>query len=649
MSEKYDKSSIRSNSEFYYRDNQKLLPYDKKIPLTMGAEVIIEKRHNIPVNSMKRAVSLKQIFIDKPESAFAKALVEERKNSEYLFMKKEILEKKASLIENIVLEREREIKEKQLKEKYELERTLTIIIKDALNFTKKNNQAMSMLPDKLINSINNISEEKGKRKNNFMNNSNEMNISFKTCNSKNSVIKYESNAFLKALGLDLNSLSRENIKIDIDRAFEFIKKWKVSKKEDINKIIRYKVVKEIMNVEERRSVQKAAKLNKKLNLYLENKKTASPEIEKTADKYKSKSLLEFKSPIKIVSTINEKKEEKRGSTTILNKEVKNEKKPVVEDKKSKKTEKLEVDKKSEKVNEIGNEKKTDKGNEKKVEKVDEIDNEKKTYKGNEKKVEKIDEKGNDKKGKKSEKKEEKSNKPESEDSGNKKIISKDLKQSKSHSSLKKDKKEENKEEKNENTGKLEAEGGKKENVKKEEKKVTIKVEENNDESINIDLENNQEELEKKDSEKKEDDENSSNSNENSQNKENNNENNNEKLKTNSDIGAKAVLSNPIKTEFTSTTKKTGESGKRDKIRDKLVLNSYKNAEKICRMISTNERLKHNTHLIKHFNTIKYNKKFDRVKSKLLSTQQIFLSPNFDPIIRVNIEETMTGDRSKSKI
>ena len=129
-----------------------------------------------------------------------------------------------------------------------------------------------------------------------MNNSNDMNISFKTSNSKNSLIKYESNAFLKALGLDLNSLSRENIKIDIDRAFEFIKKWKVSKKEDINKIIRYKVVKEIMNVEERRSVQKAAKLNKKLNLYLENKKTASPEIEKTADKYKSKSLLEFKYP-----------------------------------------------------------------------------------------------------------------------------------------------------------------------------------------------------------------------------------------------------------------------------------------------------------------------------------------------------------------
>ena len=131
---------------------------------------------------------------------------------------------------------------------------------------------MSMLPDKLINSINNISEEKGKRKNNFMNNSNEMNISFKTCNSKNSVIKYESNAFLKALGLDLNSLSRENIKIDIDRAFEFIKKWKVSKKEDINKIIRYIVIKEIMNVRERRSAQKAAKMNKKLNLYLKNKK-----------------------------------------------------------------------------------------------------------------------------------------------------------------------------------------------------------------------------------------------------------------------------------------------------------------------------------------------------------------------------------------
>jgi len=90
-----------------------------------------------------------------------------------------------------------------------------------------------------------------------------------TSSSTGSTKKYESNQFLKLLGLDLTNLAPDNIKVDIEQAYEFIKRWKVSSKDEIKKIIRYKVVNEIMNVEERRSVQKLAKTNKKMKIYMD--------------------------------------------------------------------------------------------------------------------------------------------------------------------------------------------------------------------------------------------------------------------------------------------------------------------------------------------------------------------------------------------
>jgi hypothetical protein len=273
----YKKSNILSNSEFYYKDHQVQLPKDYLIPLSHEYEKKLEVPHQIPLKKFRNAASVKEIKLINGPSAFELAEEEEQKLKENLKNKKEELDRKANLIHNIVIEREKEIKENEEREKKQLEQTLIVIIKDALKFSKENPPLLSMMPNSLTNAINQLKEERGikKRTSNILNvSSGSLNLSFNTNASMGSVKKYESNQFLKLLGLDLANLSPENIRIDINKAYEFIKKWKVSNKNEIKKIIRFKVVNEIMNVEERRSVQKLAKINKKVKELMDKKKQA---------------------------------------------------------------------------------------------------------------------------------------------------------------------------------------------------------------------------------------------------------------------------------------------------------------------------------------------------------------------------------------
>jgi len=211
---------------------------------------------------------------------------------------------------NIFNQTNKEIKENELKDKFELERTLSIIISDALKFTKKNNPIISMMPDSLTNVINQIKEERRMPRKSIASNTSNIsfNLSFGSNASIRSINKYESNAFLKALGLDLQNLSPDNIKIDNKKAYDFIKKWKVSSKDEINKIIRYKVVKEIMNVEERRSVQKLAKINKSIKTYCEKKKKSLKLKAKIFEETVNKTNSKDENDIKI--TTNNNKEDK---------------------------------------------------------------------------------------------------------------------------------------------------------------------------------------------------------------------------------------------------------------------------------------------------------------------------------------------------
>ncbi len=89
-------------------------------------------------------------------------------------------------------------------------------------------------------------------------------------NSNSSIKRYESNEFLKMLGIDLTNLNPHNIKIDINKAWNFIMSWKTDRK--IEEVIRYKVVNEIMSVAEKKATEKVAKLNQKIHLYKEKKK-----------------------------------------------------------------------------------------------------------------------------------------------------------------------------------------------------------------------------------------------------------------------------------------------------------------------------------------------------------------------------------------
>jgi hypothetical protein len=206
-------------------------------------------------------------------NAFDKAFSESNKLEDKMKNKHKILEEKREKIEGFVHERNKMIKGRLDIEKKDLEEVLIRIIKDALKFSKECTPMISMMPNKLSNVINQLKEERGHGQAHNLNvSTGSLNLSFRSNLSTRSVKKYESNAFLKALGLDLENLNPKNIKIDIEKAYAFIKQWKV-KSEDISKVIRFKVVNEIMNVEERRSAQKIHKINTRINKYLGRKKS----------------------------------------------------------------------------------------------------------------------------------------------------------------------------------------------------------------------------------------------------------------------------------------------------------------------------------------------------------------------------------------
>lgn len=276
--------NISSNNHFFYRDETNHNG-NHKIFIDDGTEKNVYLKPNKPIYHIDKCASKKHLERDQT-SAFEKAYEESEKIKNYHENKFYITENKRELIKEIVLERNKNIKEKLDAEKKKLQETLTRIIKDALKFTKENNPIISMMPNKITSAINEIKE---KRKSKIINSNNlNTNTLNSNSNNNNSTLglsfnlsqlsstsanhkKFESNAFLKALGLDLDNLTPDNIKINIDEAYDFIKKWRVNRA-DINEIIRMKVVNEIMNVEERRSVKKMKKLNEKYEHYIEYKR-----------------------------------------------------------------------------------------------------------------------------------------------------------------------------------------------------------------------------------------------------------------------------------------------------------------------------------------------------------------------------------------
>ncbi len=283
--------NIISNSRFLHRDETKFED-NNKIFIDSGFEKNIYLKYNNPIHHIDNLLPRKHLE-PKINSAFINAIGESEKTQKYNEKKYQITEQKREIIKDIVIHRNRKILEKEMSEKKNLEETLTRIIKDSLKFTKENSPMIAMIPNKISSVMNEINEKRKNRSSKNLNNisiGNSFNISMNSNNSTSHQNKYESNAFLKALGLDLQNLTYDSIKIDIDEAYNFIKKWKIGRA-DINEIIRMKVVNEIMNVEERRSVQKLKKINEEYKKYVGYKKNKNNTnrviMKRTVDDYEN--------------------------------------------------------------------------------------------------------------------------------------------------------------------------------------------------------------------------------------------------------------------------------------------------------------------------------------------------------------------------
>lgn len=291
--------NIESNSEFYYRDLTSN-NYEHRIKLDPTNERKMDIRSYIPLNHLHQSI-IKEPPLPPSENAFDKADIESDIAKQISHHKYQQLLQKEKHIAEMNSKKNKEIRDNFIREKMELKAELTAIIRDALTFSKKNNPMIAMLPNSIVklqdNKALNIS-------------SNSLNMSQASRVSSRSVQKYESNAFLKSLGIDLLNLSPDNINIDIDKAYANIQNWKTDR--NIREVIRYKVVNEIMSVEEKRASQKVEKLNKKLAVYKTKKKEESVRLKKQLEEAmkaeEDKKDPKMKMKIKMMQSVNMKRD-----------------------------------------------------------------------------------------------------------------------------------------------------------------------------------------------------------------------------------------------------------------------------------------------------------------------------------------------------
>ena len=252
---------INSNSHFHYKDITSN-NYEFRIKLDPENETKMDLRDQIPIHHLTQTI-VKEFPNENELNAFEKADIESDITKQVSNHKYQILLQKEKNLKDICNEKNNAIKKELNETKERIKNELTRIIHDALIFSQKNGPMSSMLPNSINEIISKIKDDKA------------INISIssigsvsKTSNS--SIKRYESNEFLKMLGIDLTNLNPHNIKIDIDKAWNFIMSWKTDRK--IEEVIRYKVVNEIMSVAEKKATEKVAKLNRKIHLYKEQKK-----------------------------------------------------------------------------------------------------------------------------------------------------------------------------------------------------------------------------------------------------------------------------------------------------------------------------------------------------------------------------------------
>ena len=271
----------QSNSQFHYKDLTSK-NYEHRIKLDPEGEPKIDLRNYIPNHHLQQSI-IKEFPEDK--NAFEKADIEWDISDQVNKHKYQLLLQKEEFINKLCEDKNAEIRKDLNDRKEKLRIELTKLIRDTLLFSKKNNPLSAMLPESINDIVKNIKEDKNI--NLSMNSINLSHLSGTTSTSTNKK-RYESNEFLKLLGLDLVNLTPDNIKLDIDKAWNFIMSWSVNR--DIYEVIRYKVVNEISSVEEKKASLKVAKINNKIHKYKEQKKEFDEKIKKDLYEKKKKDL-----------------------------------------------------------------------------------------------------------------------------------------------------------------------------------------------------------------------------------------------------------------------------------------------------------------------------------------------------------------------
>jgi len=259
-----------SNSQFHYKDISNF-NYEHRIKLNpLGESNSMDIRNQIPLSHIQDSLIKTNYLSDsnrKRKTSFEKANIQSNICSLLKKQKYQTLLKNDKHIENLCNIKNRQKKNELERRKNKLKEKLTIMIKDALLFSRKNNPIKSMLPDN-INEILNQAKKQTEDMSFSLNISNLSNISTMRGN-----YNQKKNEFLSLLGVDLENLNDNHINIDINKAWDYV--LKLAKDKNIEDFLRYKVVNSIMSLTEKKASEKARKIYEKMeiyNKYMKNKK-----------------------------------------------------------------------------------------------------------------------------------------------------------------------------------------------------------------------------------------------------------------------------------------------------------------------------------------------------------------------------------------
>ena len=261
----------RSNSLLHYKEtaNKK---YKARISLDPEGELKFELRGQIPTGHV-RDVILKTNYLNEIDKikAFDKANIESDINSEIKKQKYQLLLEKDLHINKLCEDKNNEIKSQLEGRKRQLQEKLNTIIRDSLLFAEKNSPVASMLPPgaaEFFEKMNTEGYDNTLAFNTKTQTSLRSNTEKKSTHTKRKFTN--KNEFLSLLGLDINNLSKDNVNVDIDKAWNFMMSW--ARGRDVEDILRMKVVNSIMSLTEKMAAEKVRKLYEKLDLFYEYKK-----------------------------------------------------------------------------------------------------------------------------------------------------------------------------------------------------------------------------------------------------------------------------------------------------------------------------------------------------------------------------------------